>query len=119
MHTAVAQVERCWCHVMPGLGVEVVVRRGVFLGGVWGLGQDPRGGVGCGHGRLWSMGYGVGWRGGGVGGAGGGVSVSWCSWLVGVVFGLQSCSGSGVFAERGPGWREKLQPQRYLFLSYY
>ena len=105
---------------MPGLGVEVEVRRGVSWRGSGGwVGVHGGASIWCGHGRLWSMGYGVGWRGGGVGGAGGSVSVSWGSCLVGVVFGLQSWSGSGVFAMRGPGWREKLQPQRYLFLSYY
>ena len=106
---------------MPGLGDEVEVQLyvGECLRGVWEADRGLQEFFWCGHGRLWSMGYGVGWRGGGVGGAGGGVSVSWGSWLVGIVFGLQSCSGSGVFARRGPGWREKLQPLRYLFLSYY
>ena len=79
------------------------------LGGVWEAGRGLRGFFWCGHGRLWSMGFGDGWRGGGVGGAGGGVSVSWGSWLVGVVFGLQSCY---IYSSLVP--RYELVPSTYL-----
>ena len=62
------------------------------------------------------MGFGVGWRGGGVWVAVVGVSVSWSSGQGGGVFGLQSCSGSGISAGRGPGCQESLRPLRHRHL---
>ena len=84
------------------------------LGGVWEAGRGLRGFFWCGHGRLWSMGFGDGWRGGGVWVAVVGVSVSWRSGQSGG--GLQS-SGSGISAELGPGRQESLRLLRCLSLD--
>ena len=87
------------------------------LGGVWEAGRGLRGFFWCGHGRLWSMGFGDGWRGGGVWGAVVGVSVSWRSGQSGGGVELQSCSWSGISAGLGPGRQESLRLLRCLSLD--